>query len=116
MHWATHAVPYREALVEGLWTRLEDPTGDARTRAKAALLVLAPIRRLRRPRSRSARQSTLAGQRAFLARHLVETAINETKAYESLLKGLKPVGRELVPPLQAFYRDSKNDQPKRSSP
>jgi serine/threonine protein kinase/formylglycine-generating enzyme required for sulfatase activity len=105
--------PYRDALVEGLWNKLEDPTGENRTRAKAALL-LARFVSSGDPRAELLGEGRWPASAPFLARHLVETAVNETKAYESLLKGLKPVGRELVPPLQSFYRDSKNDKSKRS--
>ncbi len=104
---------HRAALVEGLWARLEDATLDNKKRVMAALF-LARFVPPEDPAADALGTSRWTASAAFLARELVETAVNDTGRFELLLSGLKPAGAILAPALQSFYRDTAHDASRRS--
>ncbi|MGE5191392.1 MAG: protein kinase domain-containing protein, partial [Deltaproteobacteria bacterium] len=103
---------HRDSLVERLWGLLENPDEDAGKRLAAARLLAHFVR------SGDPRAAELGGARwskvsPFLTAQMIDTAVHDTARYETLVNGLKPAGRELVPDLQAVYRDTTQDRSRR---
>ena len=103
----------RRHVVERLWSTIESPTEEPPRRVAAGLLLAKCV-----PAGDS-QAAELGRERwsksaPFLAAQLVDTAVNDTSRYQRLLEGLAPAGADLLPAIQAIYRDRKRDTPQQA--
>jgi serine/threonine protein kinase/formylglycine-generating enzyme required for sulfatase activity len=102
---------HRGEVTERLWIVFEDAARAPPQRLKAALLLARFGSDAGPEASAVARRWQAAAP--FLTGHLLETAAQDTRRYDSLVKGLAPVGAILVAPLQAVYRNERDEGARR---
>jgi formylglycine-generating enzyme required for sulfatase activity len=98
----------RRHVVDRLWSTIESPTEEPPRRVAAGLLLARCIP-TQDPQGAELGRERWTKSAPFLAAQLVDTAVNDTSRYQRLLDGLAPAGADILPALQAIYRDSKRD-------
>jgi serine/threonine protein kinase/formylglycine-generating enzyme required for sulfatase activity/tetratricopeptide (TPR) repeat protein len=104
---------HRLALCGKMWTVLEDAAADTKKRLAAGML-LARFVPAGNPDGADLGRERWPASTAFLAAQLMETAVHDTRRYDTLVKGLTPAGREVIPALSPVYHDRQQDAARRA--